>query len=157
MLTTTAVPFLETGPAENIPLLDRNISPCGSVWLHSFTRYRLLWPLIYLAVQFFRNCLFFRLSLDVNCDIIKLRSFFSNSSIKFLAVLSPYFVRLADSKGPSRVVCFCLPSREDGNRSSFRYVVFSSYLEFRTMGKVHKPSDSECCAPKSEPYRFFKG
>jgi hypothetical protein len=27
--------------------------------------------------------------------------------------------------------------------SGFRYVEFSSYLEFRTMDKVRKPSDSE--------------
>jgi hypothetical protein len=49
---------------------------------------------------------------------------------------------LALSNGPSRVgVSF--PSPEDGSRSSFRNVVFSSYLEFRTMDKVQKPSDSE--------------
>jgi hypothetical protein len=29
-----------------------------------------------------------------------------------------------------------LPSPEDGNRSSFRNVVFNSYLEFRTMYKT---------------------
>jgi hypothetical protein len=28
--------------------------------------------------------------------------------------------------------------------SSFRNIIFSSYLEFRTMSKVQKPSDSEC-------------
>jgi hypothetical protein len=40
---------------------------------------------------------------------------------------------------------------EDGKRSNFRSVVFSVYLEFRTMGKVHKPSHSECCTTSSEP------
>jgi hypothetical protein len=30
-----------------------------------------------------------------------------------------------------------------------------SYLEFRTMDKVHKPSDSECYTPSSEPFRFY--
>jgi hypothetical protein len=49
-----------------------------------------------------------------------------------------------------------LPSPEDGNRSSFRNVVFSRYLEFRTMDKVHKPSDLECCTPLSEPFRLYK-
>jgi hypothetical protein len=39
--------------------------------------------------------------------------------------------------------------------SSFRNFVFSSYLEFRTMGKVQKPGDSECCTPSSEPFRFY--
>jgi hypothetical protein len=34
-------------------------------------------------------------------------------------------------------------SHEDGNRSSFRNAVISSSLEFRTMDKVLKPSDSE--------------
>jgi hypothetical protein len=36
-----------------------------------------------------------------------------------------------------------LPSPEDGNRSSFRNAVFSSYLEFRALDKGEKPSDSE--------------
>jgi hypothetical protein len=31
--------------------------------------------------------------------------------------------------------------------------VFSSYLEFRTVDNVHKPSDSEYYTP-SEPFRF---
>jgi hypothetical protein len=47
-----------------------------------------------------------------------------------------------------------LPSPEEGNRSSFRNVVFYSYLEFRTMNKVQKPSDSDCYTPSSEPFRF---
>jgi hypothetical protein len=34
------------------------------------------------------------------------------------------------------------PSLEDKNRSSFPKVVFSSYLKFRAMDKVHKRSDS---------------
>jgi hypothetical protein len=49
---------------------------------------------------------------------------------------------LALSKGPKRAGV-SLPSPEDGNTSSLRNVVFSSYLEFQTMDKVHKPSDSE--------------
>jgi hypothetical protein len=47
---------------------------------------------------------------------------------------------LALSKGPNRV-SVSLASLEDGKRSSFRNVVFSTYLEFRTMDKVHKLSD----------------
>jgi hypothetical protein len=43
--------------------------------------------------------------------------------------------------GPNRGVS--LPSPEDENKSSFRNVVFFSYLEFRTMDKVHNASDSE--------------
>jgi hypothetical protein len=39
--------------------------------------------------------------------------------------------------------CRSLPSPEDGNRPSFRNVGFSSYLEFRTMGKIHKHSYSD--------------
>jgi hypothetical protein len=46
------------------------------------------------------------------------------------------------SKGLNRVGA-SLPSPEDGMRFSFRNVVFSSYLVFRTMGKVHKPSNFE--------------
>jgi hypothetical protein len=50
--------------------------------------------------------------------------------------------------GPNRVdVSFLSP--ENGNRYSFRNVVFYNYLEFRTMDKVHKPNDSvpECMFP----------
>jgi hypothetical protein len=37
----------------------------------------------------------------------------------------------------------CLPSPEDGNTSSFRSIVFSSvFLEYRTMGKAQKSSNS---------------
>jgi hypothetical protein len=34
-------------------------------------------------------------------------------------------------------------SPEEGNRSSLGNV-FSSYLEYQTMGKIHRPSDSGC-------------
>jgi hypothetical protein len=33
-----------------------------------------------------------------------------------------------------------MSSREDGNQSNFRNIVFSSYLEFLTVDKVHTPS-----------------
>jgi hypothetical protein len=45
---------------------------------------------------------------------------------------------------------------DDGKRSSFRNVVFSGCLEFRTMDKVYKLSDSECYAPSSEPVRIYR-
>jgi hypothetical protein len=42
-------------------------------------------------------------------------------------------------KGPNRVgVTICSP--EDGNRPTFLYVLFSSYLEFRTVDKAQKLS-----------------
>jgi hypothetical protein len=44
--------------------------------------------------------------------------------------------------GPNKVGV-SLPSPEDGSGSNFRNVVFSIHLEFRTMAKVHKPSDCE--------------
>jgi hypothetical protein len=48
---------------------------------------------------------------------------------------------LAISKKPKGVdVSFLLP--EDGSRSILLKVVFSSYLEFLTMDKVHEPGDS---------------
>jgi hypothetical protein len=56
------------------------------------------------------------------------------------SVLSPC---LALSKGPNRVGV-SLPSPEDGNRSSFRNVVFSSYLEFGTMDKPTNPVIKSC-------------
>jgi hypothetical protein len=43
-------------------------------------------------------------------------------------------------KRPNRVGVSIL-SLKYGNRSSFRSVVFSTYLEFRTMDEVHKPSN----------------
>jgi hypothetical protein len=62
------------------------------------------------------------------------------------------WLRLAPSKGPNRVgVSF--PSVEDGN-ISLRNVVFYSYLEFRTMDKVRKPSDYDYRTPSSELFRF---
>jgi hypothetical protein len=36
-----------------------------------------------------------------------------------------------------------LPTPEDGNRSSFRNVMFPTCLEFRTIGNVRKPIDFE--------------
>jgi hypothetical protein len=33
--------------------------------------------------------------------------------------------------------------------------LFASYLEFLTMEKVWKPSDSECYTPSSEPFRVY--
>jgi hypothetical protein len=47
-----------------------------------------------------------------------------------------------------------LPWPEDGDRSSFRNVVFSSYLEFWTIDKAHKSGDSECYTSSSEHFRF---
>jgi hypothetical protein len=46
------------------------------------------------------------------------------------------------SKGPNRVIV-SFSSSQDGNRSSFQNVVFSSYLKFLTMDKVHNPVDLE--------------
>jgi hypothetical protein len=43
---------------------------------------------------------------------------------------------------PSRVG-FSFPLPQDEIRPSFRNVVLSGYLEFRTMYKIHKPSDSK--------------
>jgi hypothetical protein len=63
----------------------------------------------------------------------------------------PVILILALSKGPNRVGV-SLPSPEDGDRSSFRNVVFPIYLELWTMGKVHKSSDSECYTQSSEPF-----
>jgi hypothetical protein len=54
---------------------------------------------------------------------------------------------VALSNGSNRVIVslslsLSLPSPDDASRSSFRNVAFSSHLEYRTMIKVHKPSDS---------------
>jgi hypothetical protein len=47
-------------------------------------------------------------------------------------------LRLVPSKGPNGAGVSVL-SHEEVNRYSFRNVVFSSYLEFRIMDKVHIP------------------
>jgi hypothetical protein len=49
---------------------------------------------------------------------------------------------LALPKGPNRIGV-SLSLRLKMETSNFRNVVFSSYLEFLTIYKVHKPSDSE--------------
>jgi hypothetical protein len=66
---------------------------------------------------------------------------------KLTSITEP--VQLALSKGPNKVGV-SLPSPGEGKRSSFRNVVFSSYLEFWTMDKVYESSESECYAPSSE-------
>jgi hypothetical protein len=45
--------------------------------------------------------------------------------------------------GPLERVGVSVFSPKDGNRSSFQNVMFSTYLKFRAMDKVYKPSDSE--------------
>jgi hypothetical protein len=62
-------------------------------------------------------------------------------------------LKLALCKGPDTVDA-SLPLPEDETRSSFRNVVFPSYLEFRTIDKVQKASDPKCYTPSSEPFRF---
>jgi hypothetical protein len=59
-------------------------------------------------------------------------------------------LRLVLSNGPNRVDV-SLPLPEDGKKSSVCNLMFSNYLDFRTMDKVQKPSDSECYIPSSEP------
>jgi hypothetical protein len=44
-----------------------------------------------------------------------------------------------------------LPLPEDENRSIFRKVVFTNYLEFWTIGKVHEPSDPEFIRRRQNP------
>jgi hypothetical protein len=51
-------------------------------------------------------------------------------------------IEVALSKGPDRVGVPCY-SPEDGNKCSFRNIMFFSYLEFRTMDKIQKLGDSE--------------
>jgi hypothetical protein len=55
------------------------------------------------------------------------------------------WLRLALSKGPNWLAVLFLPHPwcEDGNRSSFRNVVSPNFLEYWTMDKVQKLSNSE--------------
>jgi hypothetical protein len=63
--------------------------------------------------------------------------------------------RSALSKGPIKVDVF-LPSPEDGNRSSFRNVVFLS-LESLTMNKAQTRSNSACHTTSSEAFKLYVG
>jgi hypothetical protein len=56
--------------------------------------------------------------------------------------------------GPSEVGV-SLSSPENGRKSSFRKVVFSSLSEFRMIDKVLEPNYSECFTPLSQPFRFY--
>jgi hypothetical protein len=51
-------------------------------------------------------------------------------------------------------ITYSPPLHEEGNRSNFRNVLFSSYLELWTTEKVHTPSNFECYTPSSEPFGF---
>jgi hypothetical protein len=64
------------------------------------------------------------------------------------------WLRLALSKGPNWLGV-PPPRPVDGNRSSFRYVVFSNFLEYWTMDKVQKRRNSECYTPSSELFRIY--
>jgi hypothetical protein len=65
-----------------------------------------------------------------------------------------HWLRLVLYKGPERVDV-SLPSPEEEKRCSFRDVSFYSYLEYRTMDRVQKLSDSECYKLSSEPFRLY--
>jgi hypothetical protein len=47
------------------------------------------------------------------------------------------------------------PSPDDGNSSSFRNVVFSSSVTYRTMDRAQNPSNSMCHTPSPEPLRIY--
>jgi hypothetical protein len=47
------------------------------------------------------------------------------------------------------------PSPEDGNIFSFRNSVFSNFLEYRTMDKGQKTSNSECYTTSSNNVRMI--
>jgi hypothetical protein len=55
------------------------------------------------------------------------------------------------SKGPQQMSPYPNLKMETEPASE---TLLPSYLEFRTMDKVQKPSDSECCTPSSEHFRF---
>jgi hypothetical protein len=67
---------------------------------------------------------------------------------------SGQLLRIAIFKG-SNIVGVSLYSPEDGNSSSFRNSVISSYLEFRTMDTVPRSHDSECHTQSSQPFIFY--
>jgi hypothetical protein len=72
---------------------------------------------------------------------------YRSESLGFRALSTVQCLRLALSKGPDREGVF-LTSLEDRNRSSFRKVLFYSYLEFRAMARSRNPIIlSNCTLP----------
>jgi hypothetical protein len=61
-------------------------------------------------------------------------------SSKLTSITEPV-TEVGTLRGPTKQVS--LPSAEEANRSIFRNVVFSSYLEFQRLDKVRKLADSE--------------
>jgi hypothetical protein len=66
------------------------------------------------------------------------------------------WLRLALSKGPNWVGVFSTLSPEDGNRSSFRNVVFSSLWNTGRWKSPKKNSNPVCYTPSSEPFRIYQ-
>jgi hypothetical protein len=64
-------------------------------------------------------------------------------------------MKLVLSKGPKSVGVF-LPSSEEGNKSSFRNILFRSFLEFRTTEKVQNLSNSENVAASTRSGRSLQ-
>jgi hypothetical protein len=64
-------------------------------------------------------------------------------------------IEISSFEGAQLNRCFLPPPPpEDGNRSSFRNVVFL-LPKHRTMENVQEPSKSVCYTPKSEPYEIY--
>jgi hypothetical protein len=63
-----------------------------------------------------------------------------NTLNHWICGLCPSVIEVSPFQGAQREGV-SLPSSEDGNKSSFRNVAFSSSLKILTMNEVYKPSD----------------
>jgi hypothetical protein len=77
----------------------------------------------------------------------ELNLFQSSGQWQTNTTLSPFSHWLHLSKGPTRVGVLLSP--ENGKRSGFRNVVFSTCLEYLKMDEVQKTSNSQCYIPSS--------
>jgi hypothetical protein len=98
---------------------------------------------------------------------MKLREEYGNSCIEALFCLYNHSICIPKAFFPTmkmfmttgfldfvrRPIGVSCPSPEDGNRSSFRNVVFFCFIEYRTMDKVQKPSSLECLYHRQNPLK----
>jgi hypothetical protein len=92
--------------------------------------------------------------MEADSSVVHLASETAPISRQLLCVFRP-ITEVSPFQGTQQSRC-PLPLPEDLNRPSFRNAVFSGYIEFRTMDRDHKPSDSVilCYRPSTERLRF---
>jgi hypothetical protein len=142
--TSSVLPLWELGTsAPNVPETEQRVA---QIMVESKGFWRLCITLSIIEFEDFVHRLGFKITKKQNVSETGSVSVFrwgeGDNLLGSLEIVNPNHWTTA--RTPKRVYLYVfLPSPENRNRSSFRNFVFSSYLEFRTIDKVHKPSDSE--------------